>query len=128
MASPAYRLSSEALDQWRPNGDRLSYNDVGWSGAAVGIVMHASLHFFSVAIPSLERGLALFGPPERLAFGLTDGFNPLATWLSLLLAVAAWVRSRASRCWRWCILRPMQCAPSCRSGNISRSEAFIACR
>lgn len=90
MASPAYRLSSDVLDQWRPNGDRLSYKDVGWSGAAVGIVMHASLHFFSVAIASLERALAIFGPPERLAFGLTAGFNPLATWFVLLLAVAAW--------------------------------------
>jgi hypothetical protein len=90
MASPAYRLSSEALDQWRPNGDRLSYKDVGWCGAALGVVMHASLHFFSVAIPSLERFLVVFGPPERLAFGLTDGLNPLGTWLLLLVSVAAW--------------------------------------
>lgn len=90
MASPAYHLSSDVLDQWRPDGDRLSYKDVGWSGAAVGIVVHAALHFFSVAMPSLERLLLVFGPPERLAFGLTDGFNPLATWMVLLLAVAAW--------------------------------------
>lgn len=90
MASPPYRLSSDVLDQWRPDGDRLSYKDVGWSGAAVGIVMHAALHFFSVAITSLEPLLVVFGPPERLAFGLTEGFNPLATWMLLLLAVAAW--------------------------------------
>lgn len=90
MASPTYPLSSDVLDQWRPNGDRLSYNDVGWSGAAVGVVLHAALHFFSVAIPSLERLLVVFGPPERLAFGLTEGFNPLATWFLLLLSVAAW--------------------------------------
>ena len=90
MASPAFRLSSDALDQWRPEGDRLSFKDVGWCGAALGIVMHASLHFFSVAIPALERLLVVFGPPERLAFGLTDGMNPLATWMLLLVTVAAW--------------------------------------
>jgi hypothetical protein len=92
MASPqaSFDVSSPALDQWRPNGDRLSYKDVGWCGAALGIVMHAALNFFSVAIPSLERLLAVFGPPERLAFGLTEGANPLATWMLLLLAVAAW--------------------------------------
>lgn len=91
MASPpAFSLSSPALDQWRPNGDRLSYKDVGWSGAAVGIVIHAALHFFSVAMPALERLLVVFGPPERVAYGLTEGFNPLATWMLLLLAVAAW--------------------------------------
>ena len=90
MASPAFRLSSDALDQWRPEGDRLSFKDVGWSGAALGIVMHASVHFFSVAIPALERLLVVFGPPERLAYGLTEGMNPLATWMILLLAVAAW--------------------------------------
>jgi hypothetical protein len=92
MASPpaGFEISSPALDQWRPLGDRLSYSDVGWCGAALGIVMHASLHFFSVAIPSLERLLAVFGPPERLAYGLTEGFNPLATWMLLLVAVAAW--------------------------------------
>lgn len=92
MASPStsFPLSSPPLDQWRPEGDRLSYKDVGWSGAAVGIVIHAALHFFSVAIPALERLLVVFGPPERLAFGLTEGFNPLATWMLLLLTVAAW--------------------------------------
>jgi hypothetical protein len=78
------------LDQWRPEGDRLSFKDVGWCGAALGIVMHASLHFFSVAIPSLERLLAVFGPPERLAFGLTEGLNPIATWMILLVSVAVW--------------------------------------
>ena len=90
MASPVIPLSSDALDQWRPEGDRISIKDAGWCGAALGIVMHASLHFFSVAIPALEYGLAVFGPPERLAFGLTDGLNPLATWMVLLLCVAAW--------------------------------------
>jgi hypothetical protein len=90
MASPAYRLSSDALDQWRPEGDRLSFSDVGWCGAALGVVMHAALHFFSVAIPALERLLVVFGPPERLAFGLTDNMNPLATWMLLLVCVAAW--------------------------------------
>ena len=90
MASPTFELSSDALDQWRPNGDRLSYGDVAWSGAAVAIVMHATLHFFSVAIPALERFLVLFGPPEQLAFGLTANVNPLATWMLLLLSIGVW--------------------------------------
>ena len=92
MASPSMlELSSPALDQWRAEGgQRLTYSEVGWCGAAVAIVAHASIHFFSVALPPLERLLALFGPPERLAFGLTQGANPLATWLLLLLAVGAW--------------------------------------
>jgi hypothetical protein len=90
MASPAYRLSSDALDQWRPEGDRLSFKDVAWSGAAVGVVMHAALNFFAVAMPALERLLAVFGPPERLARGLTAGFDPLATWLLLLPSIAVW--------------------------------------
>ena len=92
MASPpaSFDISSPALDQWRPEGDRLSFNDAGWCGAALGIVMHASLHFFSVAIPSLERLLAVFGPPERLAFGLTENLDPLATWMLMLIAVAVW--------------------------------------
>jgi hypothetical protein len=90
MTRPAYRLSSDALDQWRPNGDRISYKDAGWSGAAVGVVMHAALHFFSVALPVLDRAVAIFGPAERLAYGLTAGFDPLATWFVLLLSVSAW--------------------------------------
>ncbi len=92
MASPpaSFDISSPALDQWRPEGDRVSFKDAGWCGAALGIVMHASLHFFSVAIPSLERLLAVFGPPERLAYGVTEGMNPLATWMVLLVTVATW--------------------------------------
>ena len=90
MASPVLPLSSDALDQWRPEGDRISLKDAGWCGAALGIVMHAALSFFSVAIPSLERLLAVFGPPERLAYALTNGLNPLATWMLLLITVAVW--------------------------------------
>jgi hypothetical protein len=91
MASPAqFRVSSDVLDMWRPNGDRLSYADVGWSGAALALVSHAALHFFSVAIPALERLVVLFAPPETFAIGLTRGYNPLATWLLLLVTVAAW--------------------------------------
>jgi hypothetical protein len=90
MASPVVPVSSDALDQWRPDGDRLSFKDVAWSGGALAIVMHASLHFFSVAIPSLEHLLAVFGPPEHLAYGLTRNLDPLATWMVMLLAVAAW--------------------------------------
>lgn len=91
MASPAqFRISSDALDMWRPNGDRLSYSNVGGSGAALALVAHAALHFFSVAIPALERLLFVFALPETFALGLTRGYNPLATWLLLLLTVAAW--------------------------------------
>ena len=90
MASPVIPISSDALDQWRPEGDRISIKDAGWSGAALAVVLHASLHFFSVAIPSLEHLLAVFGPPEHLAFGLTRNLDPLATWMLLLLFVAAW--------------------------------------
>ena len=90
MASPVVPLSSEALDQWRPEGDRISIKDAGWCGAALGIVMHAALSFISVAIPSLERLLAVFGPPDRLAHGLTAGLDPLATWMLLLICVAVW--------------------------------------
>jgi hypothetical protein len=84
-------LSSPALDQWRnERGERLTYSEVAWCGAAVAIVAHASIHFFSVALPSLEGLLTLFAPPERLAFGLTEGGNPLGTWMLLLIAVGAW--------------------------------------
>jgi hypothetical protein len=92
MASPpaGFQISSPALDQWRPNGDRLSYSDAAWMGVATAIVMHAALHFFSVAIPSLESLLIVFGPPERFAFALSSGTNAIARWLLLLLSVAAW--------------------------------------
>ena len=85
MASPqaGFQVSSPALDQWRPNGDRVSYSDAAWMGVATAIVMHASLHFFSVAIPSLEPLLVVFGPPQRFAFALSSGANPLARWLLL---------------------------------------------
>jgi hypothetical protein len=48
------------------------------------------LHFFSAAIYGLERFLILFGPPESLAFALTDGGSPLATWLVLLVFIGIW--------------------------------------
>jgi hypothetical protein len=85
---PGFTVSSDVLDQWR--GERLTYSEVGWTGAAVALVTHAALHFFSVAIPALERGLALFGPPERLAFGLTGSATPLGRWLFLIVSVAVW--------------------------------------
>ena len=93
MASPpaSFELSSPALDQWRAEkGERLTYSEVGWVGAATALIAHATLHFFSVALPALDRLLVVFGPPERLAFGITSEVNPLATWLLLILAVAAW--------------------------------------
>jgi hypothetical protein len=88
MASPAIPVSSPALDQWRPQGDRLSYSDAAWCGAAFGVVMHASLHFFSVAIPVLERFLVVFAPAELFAFALTRNADPIATWLLLLASQA----------------------------------------
>ena len=81
--------ASEVFDQWRPNGDRISYKDAAWSGASLGIVLHATLHFFSIAIPSLDRFLFLFGPPERFASAIAHA-NPLATWLSLMILLAMW--------------------------------------
>jgi hypothetical protein len=78
-------VSSEAADLWRPNGDRLSYSDAGWIGASGGVVMHAALNFFSVAIPSLEPLLAPFSPAQNFAFALTANVAPLGRWLMLLL-------------------------------------------
>jgi len=80
--------SSPALDQWRPTGEKLTYADVAWTGAGVGVVMHATLNLFSVAIPSLERLLFLFAPAQRFAFALTRDSFPLATWLVLILSEA----------------------------------------
>jgi hypothetical protein len=79
------------LEQWRAaGGERLTYSEVAWTGTAVALIVHASLHFFSVAIDGLSRFLVLFAPPERIAFGITQGGNPLATWMLLLLSVAVW--------------------------------------
>lgn len=83
---PQFSVSSEAADLWRPNGDRLSYSDAGWIGASGGIVMHAALNFFSVAIPSLEPLLAPFAPAQSFAFALTANVAPLGRWLMLLLS------------------------------------------
>jgi hypothetical protein len=86
MAS--WPTSSPALDQWRPTGERLTYKDVAWTGAGAGVVMHATLNFFSVAIPALERFLVLFAPAQRFAFAVTRDSFPLATWLVLILSEA----------------------------------------
>lgn len=89
MASaPTFPASSPALDQWRPQGDRLSWSDAAWSGAAWGLVMHASLHFFSVPIPALGRFLVLFAPAERFAYAITVDARPIATWLVMLASQA----------------------------------------
>ena len=94
MTSPSSGLelsSSDVLEQWRAGGgEHLTYSEVAWTGAACGLTMHASLHFFSAALTGLERFLVLFAPAERLALGLTDGVNPLGTWLLLMLAVGVW--------------------------------------
>ncbi|HYZ93446.1 MAG TPA: hypothetical protein VFA34_13815 [Actinomycetota bacterium] len=93
MASPSSGLTVQptVLEQWRAaGGERLTYSEVAWTGTAVALIVHASLHFFSVAISGLSRLLVLFAPAERLAFGVTEGGNPLATWMFLLLAVAVW--------------------------------------
>lgn len=94
MTSPSSGVSMsspDVLEQWRAGGgEHLTYSEVAWTGTACALILHASLHFFSAALTGLERFLVLFAPAERLALGLTDGFNPLGTWLLLLLAVGAW--------------------------------------
>jgi hypothetical protein len=93
MPSPSesFPISHPVLELWRAEGgQRLTYSEIAWVGAAAAMVGHASLHFFSAAIYGLERFLVLFAPPERLAFGLTDGADPMATWIVLLAAVAVW--------------------------------------
>lgn len=93
MPSPSSGLTVQptVLEQWRAaGGERLTYSEVAWTGTAVALILHASLHFFSVVLHGLERFLVLFAPAERLAFGLTEGANPIATWLLLLLSVGVW--------------------------------------
>lgn len=84
-----FSTTTPALEQWRPQGDRLSWSDAAWSGAAWGLVMHAALNFFSVAIPTLERLLVVFAPAERFAFAITRNADPIATWLMVLASQAA---------------------------------------
>lgn len=84
-----FSTTTPPLEQWRPQGDRLSWSDAAWSGAAWGLAMYVSLHFFSVAIPSLERLLVLFAPAERFAQVLTQNALPLATFILLLASQAA---------------------------------------
>ena len=84
----SFSTTTPPLEQWRPQGDRLSWSDAAWSGAAWGLAMYASLHFFSVAIPSLERLLFLFTPAERFAHALTQNALPLATFIVLLASQA----------------------------------------
>lgn len=88
MSSSPLPTSSPALDQWRPTGERLTYADVAWTGAGFGVVMHMTLNFFSVAIPSLERLLFLFAPAERFAFALTRDSFPLARFILLIASEA----------------------------------------
>ena len=93
MASspPDFSLSPSVLEQWRSGGgEHLTYSEVAWTGAACALIMHASLHFFAAALGGLDRFLVVFAPAERLAFGLTEGSNPLGTWLLLLVAVGVW--------------------------------------
>ena len=80
----SFSTTTPPLEQWRPQGDRLSWSDAAWSGAAWGLSMYASLHFFSVAIPALERLLFVFAPAERFAHALTQDALPLATFIVLL--------------------------------------------
>jgi hypothetical protein len=91
VASPAPSSSSPVFRQWRAaGGEHLTFSEVGWTGAAAALTMHAALHFFSVAVAGLERLLVLFAPAERLAFALTGGAHPMGRWLLLLAAVAVW--------------------------------------
>ncbi len=80
-----------AMELWRAaRGERVTYSEIAWIGASTALVAHASLHFFSAAIYGLERFLVLFRPPESLAFALTDGGAPIATWLVLLVLIGVW--------------------------------------
>jgi hypothetical protein len=93
MPSPSesFPVSHPVLELWRAEGgQRLTYSEIAWVGAATAMVGHASLHFFSAAIYGLERLLVVFAPPERFAFGLTEGGDPIATWIVLLTAVGVW--------------------------------------
>jgi hypothetical protein len=86
-----YRVSSDALEQWRAEGgERLTYSEVAWVGASVAVVLHASLSFFSVVIAELEAFLVVFAPAQRFAFALTEGLEPLARWLALLCTLSVW--------------------------------------
>jgi hypothetical protein len=92
MASPTpgFPISSDALEQWRAaGGERLTYSEVGWTGTAVALVAHATLHFFSVVISALDPLLAAFALPEHFAFALTKSSAPIARWLVLEFSVAA---------------------------------------
>lgn len=105
MPSPTSRLmsSTPASDLWRPTGDRLTYADVGWTGAAWGVAMHATLSFFSVAMPTLRPLVALFAPAERFAFAITEQAAPMARWLVLITVQAvfwALVGIAALAAWR----------------------------
>jgi hypothetical protein len=94
MASPQAGFTVEqpsAMELWRAaRGERVTYSEIAWIGASTALVAHASLHFFSAAIYGLERFLVLFGPPESLAFAVTDGANPIATWFVLLALIGVW--------------------------------------
>lgn len=92
MASPSSPpVSPTVLEQWRAaGGEHLTFSEVAWTGAATALIMHASIHFFSVALGGLERLLVLFAPAERLAFAVTEGAHPIGTWLLLLASVATW--------------------------------------
>ena len=96
MASPQAGFTLEqpsphVMELWRAaRGERVTYSEIAWIGASSALVTHASLHFFSTAIYGLERFLVLFRPPESLAFALTDGANPIATWLVLLAFIGVW--------------------------------------
>jgi hypothetical protein len=88
--SPAVAAPVSVFEQWRPQGDRLTYADAAWCGVAWGLSMHAALHFFSAAIPSLEALLIPFGPAERFAFAITQHAAPIGTWIVLLATQAAY--------------------------------------
>lgn len=82
------RTSHPAMDAWRPQAERMTYGDAGWLGAAWGLAGHATIHFFSVPIPWMERLLVLFAPAENLAFGLTRSAAPIGRWALVLVSVA----------------------------------------
>ncbi len=60
-------------------------SDAAWAGAAWGISLHAIVSFFSAFLDGLEPLLAIFRPPEHLAFAVSAGAPPLARWATLLV-------------------------------------------
>lgn len=80
-------MNPTPVDQlWRP-GDRMTYGEAAWLGAALGVAFHAMLSFFELWFPGLRAVLVVFVPAERIAYGLAAGGSPYQRWVLLLLSL-----------------------------------------